>query len=60
MDVCIILFEKKQRKVALHLLQENGIDFKAAKRMLIQRKHRHISAPARYVIQQLTIKDYVR
>lgn len=59
-DVCIEMFKTNRRKVALKLLQENGIDFKAARRMLILRQHRRISPSARYILKQLTIKDYVR
>lgn len=59
-DVCIVLFEQSQRKAALKLLQENGIDFKSARRLLIQRKHRRMSPQSRYVLEQLTLKDYVR
>ena len=59
-DVSIVLFRQNQRKVALELLQENGIDLRSARRLLIQRKHRRMSPQSRYVLEQLTLKDYLR
>lgn len=59
-DVCIVLFSQNQRKTALRLLQENGIDFKNARRLLILHQHRRISPQSRYVLKRLALKGYVR